>query len=815
MNADGPALDAIEHSAIPSPVAQWFARRNWRPHPHQIELLARARPEAATLLVAPTGAGKTLAGFLPTIIELTASPMVGLHTLYVSPLKALAVDIRRNLATPIEEMGLPIRVEDRTGDTKSHVKARQKVDPPHILLTTPESLALLLAQEHAPRLFADLRAVVVDEIHALAGLKRGDQLALCLARLRTLAPDHRRIGLSATTEDPRALADWLEPGRAELVFAAPGPDPDIRILDEAGDPPWSGMGGRYAASAVMREIEEAGSTLVFINTRAQAELFFQALWKENANALPIALHHGSLGRETRERVEAAMVAGDLRAVVSTSSLDLGVDWAAVDLVVQVGAPKGVKRLVQRIGRANHRHDAPSRAILVPANRFEMLECRAALEAVEAGELDGEGLPPGTLDTLCQHLLLIACAGPFDADALFEEVRKAGAYSTLSRADFDCCLDFCATGGYALRAYDQWRRLLQGPDNLWRLRDPRAARRIRMNIGTIVEAETLKVRMGRRGGGPQLGEVEEAFAATLRPGDSFLIGGKVVRFDALREMVLEVSAAGGKEPKIPVFAGGKLPISTYLAHRVLAMLNARETWADLPVPVAQWLRLQVERSEMPAADSLLVESFPRGGKEFLVAYGFAGRNAHQTLGLLLTKRLEEARLDPLGFVANDYAVMIWGLSPVEEPAWLFEPAGLRDGCDQWLAESSVMKRTFRQAAVVSGLIERRFPGAKKTGRQATFSSDILYDTLLRHDPDHLMLEITRREAMRGLVDFSRVEEMLQRVGGRIRHRRLRGLSPLAAPIMLEMGREPVSGGWAEERLLEEEADAIVAEAMQPQ
>ncbi len=802
--------------ALPEPFASWFAGRGWRAHPHQLQLLSRARPGGADLLVAPTGGGKTLAGFLPSLVDLAerraAGDAPGLHTLYVSPLKALAADIRRNLEIPIAEMGLPIRVEDRTGDTKSHIKARQRRDPPQILLTTPESLALLIAQPEAPTLFARLSAVVVDEIHALAGLKRGDQLALCLARLRTLAPAHRRVGLSATTEDPQALADWLEPGRAQLTFAAPGPEPDIRILEEAGDPPWSGMGGRYAARAVLDEIAKARTAIVFINTRAQAELFFQALWRVNQEALPIALHHGSLGRETREKVEAAMAAGALRAVVATSSLDLGVDWAAVDLVIQVGAPKGVKRLVQRIGRANHRFDAPSRAVLVPANRFEALECRAALEAARAGALDGEGLPEGTLDTLCQHLLLLACAGPFDADALFAEIRGAGPYQRLTRADFDRCLGFCADGGYALRAYDQWRRLVQGPDGLWRLRDPRTAQRIKMNIGTIVEAETLKVRMGRRGGGAQLGEVEEAFAATLRPGDSFLIGGRVVRFDALREMSLEVSPAGGKEPKIPVFAGGKLPISTYLAHRVLAQLNAPETWDRLPAPVAEWLRLQAERSEMPSADSLLVETFSRGGKRFLVAYGFAGRNAHQTLGLILTKRMEEARLDPLGFVANDYAVMVWGLSAVADPAALFEAEGIRDGLDAWLDGSSVMKRTFRQAAVVAGLIERRLPGLKKTGRQATFSSDILYDTLSKYDPDHLMLDVTRREAMRGLVDFSRIEELLERIGGRVRHARLRGVSPLAAPIMLEMGREPVKGGWAEERLLDEEADAILAEAM---
>ena len=800
-----------EGDLLPQRIRDWFAGRGWRPHPHQLALAAGARPGACDLLVAPTGGGKTLAGFLPSLAALARDPAPGLHTLYVSPLKALAADIRRNLSTPIAEMALPIRVEDRTGDTGSAQKARQRRDPPHLLLTTPESLALLTAQEDAARFFAPLRAVVVDEAHALADGKRGDQLALCLARLRRLAPGHRRIGLSATTEDPQRLADWLAPapGTCRLVVAPPGPEPDIAILD-AGDPPWAGGGGRYAARAVYRAIRQARTTLVFINTRALAELFFRALWEVNEDRLPIALHHGSLGREARQRVEAAMAAGELRAVVCTSSLDLGIDWGDVDLVIQVGAPKGVKRLVQRIGRANHRFDAPSRARLVPATRLEVLECRAALDAVAEGALDGEPPPPGRLDVLCQHILLTACGGPFDADALFEEARSAGPYRALPRAEFDRCLDFCATGGYALRAYDQWRRLMQGPDGLWRLRDPRTARRIRMNVGTIVEAETLKVHAGPlRGGGRLLGEVEEAFAATLRPGDTFLIGGEVVRFEGLREMSLQVTKAPGRDPRIPVFAGGKLPISSLLADRVIAMLNDPAAWETLPKAVADWLRLQAARSEMPRADDLLVETFPRGDRWFLAAWGFAGRNAHQTLGLLATRRMEAVGHAPLGFLANDYAVLIWSLDRVDDPAPLFEPEGLRDGLEQWLAESSVMKRAFRQGAVVSGLIERRLPGAVKSGRQATFSSDILYDTLRKYDPGHLMLEITRREAQGGLVDFERIEAMLARIGGRIRHVRSPRMTPLAAPLLMEMGRERVPGA-ADDRLLEEEAAALMAE-----
>ena len=344
---------------------------------------------ASTLLIAPTGGGKTLAGFLPSLAEIATDPAPGLHTLYISPLKALAADIRRNLRRPVEGAGLPIRIEDRTGDTTYTQRRRQRADPPHILLTTPESLALLLSYEDAPRIFAGLRRVVVDEIHALAESRRGDQLMLGLARLASLAPGLRRVGLSATVEDPAALARFLGPDTAVLE-ADPGPAPDIAMLDTGAPPPWAGGGGRHAIPAILEEVKRHRTTLIFHNTRAQAEIFFHHLWLANEDSLPVAIHHGSLAREQREKVEAAMVAGALRAVVCTGTLDLGIDWGDVDLVIQVGAPKNVKRLVQRIGRANHRYNAPSKALLVPANRFEVVECQAALDAVRAHTLDGLG-----------------------------------------------------------------------------------------------------------------------------------------------------------------------------------------------------------------------------------------------------------------------------------------------------------------------------------------------------------------------------------------------------------------------------------------
>ncbi|PLS23356.1 ligase-associated DNA damage response DEXH box helicase [Neptunicoccus cionae] len=795
-------------NTLPPNFQDWFATRGWHIHPHQQQLLDRAGAPAA-LLIAPTGGGKTLAGFLPSLIDLSTDPKDGLHTLYVSPLKALAADIRRNLQTPIDALDLPIRVEDRTGDTSQTKRKRQRADPPHILLTTPESLAILLSYPDAPKIFAGLQRVVVDEIHALAESKRGDQLMLCLSRLQSLCPDMRRVGLSATVEDPPALGRFLAPypRPCEIITADPGPAPDITILRSDTPPPWAGAGAVYAVKDVLELVEGANTTLIFINTRAQAEIFFRALWTANDNALPIALHHGSLAREARDKVEAAMVAGSLRAVVCTGTLDLGIDWGDVDLVIQVGAPKNIKRLVQRIGRSNHRYNAPSRAVIVPANRFEVLEAQAALEAVRENTLDGEPRARGPRDVVCQHILLRACAGPFDAEALYQEITQAGPYSDLSRTNFEDCLEFCATGGYALRAYDRWQRLMQNAEGLWQLRDPRSAQSIRMNVGTIVDTETLNVRWRGRGGAP-LGEIEEGFAATLVEGDTFLIGGQVVRYEGLREMTVQVTK-GRKEPRIATFAGTKFATSTLLSTRVIALLNSAD-WSALPEHTRSWLEMQQEVSSLPKPGRMLVESYWRDTRAYTCFYGFAGRNALQTLGLLVTKRMELAGLHPIGFVATDYALLIWGLDAVEDPAALLSPDDLRDGLEGWLANNAVMKRSFRNVATIAGLIVKNLPGKRKTGRQATFSSDILYDTLLKYDPDHLLLQITRAEAMGGLVDFGRIEEMLTRVQGRIDHVKAPHVTPLSAPMLLEVGKVPIYGA-AMDRAAAIEAAELMREA----
>ena len=805
-------------SPLPARFADWFASRGWAPRAHQLAVLQAARGGADILLVAPTGGGKTLAGFLPSLVELDETgERDRLHTLYISPLKALATDIARNLTAPVEEMGLRIRIETRTGDTPADRRARQREHPPDILLTTPESLVLLLSRRDAGAMFAGLRRIVIDEVHALAGMKRGDQLALCLARLSLLAPGARRIGLSATVAHPDALRAYVGTPAcpAQMIEAPHGAPPALSMLLPDAHVPWSGRMGLAGASVILEKITASGMTIVFVNTRAQSELLFAALWRINDDTLPIALHHGSLDIAQRRRVEAAMSRGPdakdgLRGVIATSSLDLGIDWGGVDQVIQVGAPKGVSRLLQRVGRANHRMDEASNAILVPANRFEVLECQAAIQGVAAMELDGEAPCPGGLDVLAQHVLLMAASGPFTADALYDEVRNAAPYAGLSRQDFDDVLGFVEDGGYALVAYERYRKLFRDAEGLIHIRGERVARQARMNAGTIVEAPVLKVRLG----GPRgftLGEIEEGFATTLSPGDAFLFAGRKLRFVRLRETVVEVAEGGAGEPMVPTYAGSKYPLSSGLAARVRRMLHDPDAWAMYPEPVREWLQLQQERSLLPGPDDLLVEIFPRHGRFFLVAYCFEGRNAHQTLGMLLTRRLSREGAMPLGFVATDYAIALWCANPPQDIPGLFAPDMLGDDLETWMAESSMLRRTFRNVAVIAGLIERQHPGQTGTAKQVTVNSDLVYDVLRRHQPDHVLLRATRAEAAGGLTDVDRLSDMLLRVENHIRVARLQRVSPLAIPVMLDIGREFVRSEADEDAMLAE-TEALLAEAM---
>ena len=796
---------------LPSALTDWFAAKDWAPRRHQLEMLAAACAGRHALLVAPTGAGKTLAGFLPTLVELIERPSEGLHTLYVSPLKALAVDVQRNLLNPIAEMGLDIRVETRTGDTPSDRKARQRIRPPQILLTTPESLSLLLSYPDSFLMFAGLRTIVIDEVHAFATQKRGDLLALAMARLQAIAPALRRVALSATVADPEGYRAWLAPDgdidTVRQVDGDPGAAPRVSIVLPQGRVPWSGHSGRYAAPQVLEQIAAHRTTLVFSNTRALAELIFQDLWKANDAQLPIGIHHGSLSIEARRKVEAALADGKLRALVCTASLDMGIDWGDVDCVIQMGAPKGASRLLQRIGRANHRLDEASEAMIVPGNRFEYLEARAALDAIAEHELDADVFRMGGLDVLAQHLMACACAAPFHEATMLAEVRSALPYSALPDALFDHVLGFIRDGGYALKAYDKFKRLVRAPDGIWRVSHPKFVAQHRLNAGIIVEATMLGVRFKN---GRTLGRVEESFAATLSVGDTFFFSGLSLEVERIDTADIVVRATS-RPARIPSYGGARMPLTTNLANRVRGFLADPSGWHRFPPDVREWLEVQERRSQMPQPGQLLVETFEHEGRHHMVAYCFEGWNAHQSLGMLITRRMETLGLKPIGFVANDYALACYGLAPITDPAALFSADILEEEFVDWVEGSHLLKRAFREVAVIGGLVERQHPGKRKTGKQVTFSTDLIYDVLRRYEPDHLLLQAAWADARAKMTDVGRLADLLERAAGTMLHVDLPRVSPLAVPVLVMIGRESVPQGLADDAILIE-AEALAAEAM---
>ena len=785
---------------------------------HQLEMLHADAAGHHALLVADTGAGKTLAGFLPTLAAFApsrlagAAPPEGLHTLYVSPLKALATDVQRNLLTPVEEIGLPLRIETRSGDTPSDRKARQRARPPHILLTTPESLSLLLSYPESETLFGTLQRVVIDEVHAFATGKRGDLLALALTRLQAISPNMRRAALSATVSDPEDFRGWLAPwgdiDTVAMVVGEIGAPPEVEILlPFDARVPWGGHAAAWAVPQLYELIRTNRTTLIFTNTRFLAEYIFQLLWNINEDTLPIGIHHGSLSKEARRKVEGAMARGELRALVATASLDLGVDWGDIDMVVQMGAPKGSSRLLQRIGRANHRLDLPSRALLVPGNRFEFLEATAAKDAVDEGQRDGEDFRPGGLDVLAQHVMACACAGPFGEDALLAQVRSSLAYAWIDETVWQRVLSFVATGGYSLKAYDRFKRIVRGADGCWRLTHPEHAARHRLNAGIILDSEMLEVRFKN---GRALGRVEENFGASLSPGDTFWFAGTSLEVETIRDMEIIVHASKSAAV-IPSYGGARMPLTTHLADRVRALLVDRPGWARFPDDVREWLEMQDYRSRLPGPGELLVESFPHGRREYTVYYTFEGWNANQSLGMLLTRRMEDRGLGPLGFVANDYSLAVYGLKPVANPAALLSPDILTHEFVEWVQNSHLLRRAFREVAVIGGLVERQHPGKRKTGKQVTFSTDLIYDVLRKYEPDHILIEAAWADARTRMTDVGRVGDLLDRAAGQLVHVKLDRVSPMAVPVMVMIGRENLPSGAADDQLLLE-AESLAGMAM---
>nr|WP_284371838.1 ligase-associated DNA damage response DEXH box helicase [Algimonas porphyrae] len=797
---------------IPSDIDGWFAAQGWRVRDYQRRMVDQFAQGRDTLLIAPTGGGKTLAGFLPSLCDLAkkkedrpsdAEP--ALHTLYISPLRALTNDIERNLMRPVTDLSLPIEIGIRTGDTKSYQRKKQQTRPPDILLTTPESLMLLLSYDNAPNYFASLKCVVIDEMHSFTTGKRGDFTALALARLQTLAPDHVRFGLSATVAQPDKAAAWLGPtgAPADRIEVAGDTPPAITIIEPEGRFPLGGHSSRFAVRDIYQIIRDHRTAIVFVNTRAQAEVLFQQLWEANEDGLPIGVYHGSLARDRRQKTESLIASGQMRAVVSTSALEMGIDWGDVDVIIQVGAPKGVSRLLQRIGRSNHRIDEASKAVLVPTNPLEVVECDVAIQAIEGGHRDGETYSDGAMDVVVQYLVNRGCAGPLKKREALAEIRSAWPYRHVTKADFDAILAFAVDGGYALKNYERFKRLRQTSRG-YMIADKFAARRHRMNIGTIVEYAKLKVRRipsPKSKRGRVVGEIEERFVMNLNPGDTFAFAGETLRYQGIRDMAVEAVPAPRARPKIPAYAGGMMPLSSYLADGVRAVVSDPAQWHRLPDQVEQWLTLQSLFSDLPGPDGLLVESFFDRNDHVLLVHTFEGRKVNNALGFLLTKRMETQRLAPINFTITDYALTITSLEPVNSLDGLLDTDILDAELDDWIVNSPMIKRSFRKIATIAGLTEQRLPGQQRTMKQVTFSTDLIYDVLLKYEPDHILLRIAREEAESDLLDIGRLRGFLSEVAGKTVFRTLPHASPLSIPAMMQVGKERIRGE-AQDRLMAE-------------
>ena len=795
------------------PIDNWLKKNNWAIYNHQIETLKLSENGYDVLLVAPTGGGKTLAGFLPSLNDLINNKPKknNLHTLYISPLKALTIDVHRNLTSPIEDQGLDIRVETRTGDTSAYKKNRQKVLPPDMLMTTPESLALLLSNKESKDYFKNLKYLVIDEIHTLVNTKRGDLLSLNLSRINSISPDCKRIGLSATVKNKNAVLKFLtSKKKAKTLNVEETSVPKIDILETNNRVPWSGHMASYAIRDIYQKIKKSSLTIVFVNTRAQAELVFNKLWQENDNNLRIAIHHGSLEKEIRRKVESLMSLGKIDCVVATSSLDLGIDWGDVDLVVQIGSPKGISRFLQRIGRSNHRFDEPSNALLVPSNRFEYLECLSAINSIKNKLLDETKEKQGSLDVLAQHILGVACSEPFQVDELYNQIINAWPYRNLTKIKFFEVLEFVKNGGYSLKHYEQYSKIGVNKDKFYAIKNKSVRNRYRLNVGTIVESYMLKVKLGNR----TLGQVEEWFIEGLNEGDTFLFSGRVLEYQSISNNNVIVKSTSHTQPKIPSYAGGRLPLSTELSIEVRKLLSKKQFWKNFPNQINEWLKLQSKFSNLPSLNGLLVETFPRlmRGKKrfFLICYTFEGRNANQTLGFLMSKKMQRIGYKPISFVATDYALAIWSINEVKDINIILNDDLMLDDLYEWLEETPLLKKNFRDAAIISGLIERSIPGQKKTGKQVLFNSDLIFNVLKKHEPKHLLLEVAREDSYRGLIDLDRLSEFLKRIEKNIAHQKLDRISPLAVPLILEINKQTIDKSEMEEYLLEELENEMLIE-----
>ena len=767
----------------------WLKKKGWSLYDHQIETLSLIKKGFDVILHAPTGGGKTIGGFMPSIDDFISNNYKSqeFHTLYISPLKALTTDVQRNLLNPINDLKINIKVETRTSDTSTYNKSKQIKKPPNFLMTTPESFALLMARTDVINLFKNLKFVIIDELHTFFDSKRGHLLSLNVARLRSIKP-FQVIGLSATLKNTNLAKKYISNSKnTKLVSTQSKVAPEITILNSGNRIPWSGHSPRYALSEIYSEILKFKSSILFVNTRAQAEILFESLWAINNKNKKIAIHHGSLEKELRKKVEKEIVEGHVECVVATSSLDLGLDWGNIDLVMQIGAPKGVARLVQRIGRANHTINTPSRAILVPTNCFEYVECIAAKKCVELNFLEDEIYSEGSLDVLAQHIVGVAISQKFKKEDLYKQIKEAWPYRNLNIEDFEKTLSFVENGGYSLQAYEEYSRLRRDGE-YYEIRDKSLVTKYKMNIGTIVEAEMLRLRVGNR----YLGNIEEWFISGLSAGDTFIFGGKRLMFEKVIGNIAYAKITALEHQKIPSFKGGNLPLSTHLSKTVRKIFSKRLEAVDLPDSLKKWSELQTKFSSFPKENEFLVETFKRkNGKQekyYMAVHPFEGRNTHQTLGFLILRRIKKLGVQPFGFVANDYSILFSFSKEIEDIDFLFSQDILIEDLYEWLEETPLIKRLFREIAIISGLIYKNLPGNQKTGKQVTFNTDLIYEVLRKHEPHHILLKITTENAKKDLVDLDRLSTFLFRIKNKIKINKLNRASALAFSLLFEYHKE---------------------------
>ncbi|WP_225782550.1 ligase-associated DNA damage response DEXH box helicase [Xenophilus sp. Marseille-Q4582] len=829
----------------------WFKARGWRPFAFQKEVWQAIAEAQSGLLHATTGAGKTYAVWLGALRALAMAPKPAiphrksantpageqspqsppLTVLWLTPMRALAADTLRALQEPLQALAPHWSVAARSGDTASAERARQDRRLPTALVTTPESLSLLLSRADAQALFCHLKLVVVDEWHELLGNKRGVQVQLALARLRTWNPSLMTWGMSATLgnldEAMHTLLGPREGGPPGTLVQGQVPKQlvvDSLLPGRAERFPWGGHLGLMMLPQVIAEIEGSRTTLVFTNTRSQAEIWYQAMLEAKPEwAGLIALHHGSLDKGVREWVELGLKKGALRAVVCTSSLDLGVDFLPVERVLQIGSPKGVARLLQRAGRSGHAPGRPSRITLVPTHSIEMVEGAAARAAIAAGHIEARSTPEQPLDVLVQHLVTVALGGGFVPEALYAEVRRTAAYARLSRESWDWCLGFVRQGGPSLAAYPDYRRAVPDEEGVWRVPDARLARRHRMNIGTIVSDASMNVQYV---GGARLGTVEESFAARLKPGDCFLFGGRLLEMVRIREMTAWVRRASGARPAVPRWNGGRMPLSTTLADAVVQQLaRAGDGRYDSPELqcVRPLLEIQQRWSALPTPGTLLAETLKTREGWHLFLYPFAGRQVHLGLANLLAWRVAQHAPRTFSIAVNDYGFELLSATEVDWPALL--PGVLRTGHDaaaqdaldppspqegerqallhevlQSLNASELAQRRFREIARVSGLIFQGYPGEKRSNKQLQASSSLFWEVLRKYDPANRLLLQAEQELLAQELEIGRLRASLSRMRGQALV--VKGLArptPFAFPLMVERFREKLSNESVADRI----------------